>query len=368
MIDNQILIDTINAYNEAGNQCEAAKRLGIARSTLQNRLRQASAAGLDTLALKPVPPGHSIKGISTLYDADGNVRSQWVKTRTNEPSFEDIAEYFKDAFTAIEGSSPSVSEPKHTDEKLLNIYPVADLHVGMLSWAAETGDDYDIKIVEQLTSDNFEQLFQRSPDAKTAMILNLGDYFHANDYKNMTPASGNILDVDSRYQKMIYVGARIMKNLVERALEKHKTVIVRNVAGNHDPASIVALNIALSMYYSGNPRVIVEDSPKQLWAMTFGNVLIGTHHGHKMPPARAAMALACDYSKEWGNSKYRVIYSGHYHNERVVEVGDVRCEQFQTLAAKDEYAASHGYTSGRSLQSITFHETFGEVGRSRVNV
>jgi predicted phosphodiesterase len=368
MIDNQILIETINAYNETGSQVEAAKRLGIARSTLQNRLRQASAAGLDTLALKPVPPGHSIKGISTLYDANGNVTSQWVKTRTNEPSFEDIAEYFKDALSIVNGKSEFVPPPSDSDEDLLNIYPIADLHVGMLAWGEETGEDFDIKIVEQLVYDSFEKLFQRSPNSKTALILNLGDYYHTNDFKNMTPASGNILDVDTRYQKMIYVGARIMKNVIERALEKHETVVVRNVAGNHDPASIVALNLALSMFYSNIDRVIVEDSPKQLWAMSFGNSLVGCHHGHKMKADRAAMALACDYSKEWGDSKYRVIYSGHFHNERVVEVGNVRCEQFQTLAAKDEYAASHGYSSGRSIQSITFHKELGEVGRSRVNI
>lgn len=368
MLDNKTLLETVNAYRESESQSEAAKSLGIARSTLQNRLRLAAKAGLDGSIVTQITPGFSINGVSTLYDADGKIKSQWIKAKPNEPSFEDIAEYFKDAFSALDGNSPSVSYPTHVNSELMNVYPIADPHVGLLSWAAETGEDFDIRIVERLMCDSFDELIKRSPDASIGFIENLGDFFHGNDYKNMTPASGNILDMDTRYQKMIYVGARILKNMVERALEKHETVIVRNVAGNHDPASMVALNISLSMFYSNNPRVIIEDSPRQLWAMRFGNTLIGCHHGHTMKPERAAMALACDYSKEWGESKFRVIHSGHIHHEKVIEVGNVRCESFETLAAKDAYAAEHGYVAGRSIQAITFHKERGEIGRSRVNV
>ncbi len=361
------LINAVNAYNETGSQREAAKKLGIPRSTLRDRLRKASLSGLDDLALQKAPFGHSIKGISTLYDSEGNIKSQWIKTRTNEPSYEDLAGYFMSAFADINGKSIATPAPL-VDTDLMNVYPIADLHVGMLSWAEETDEDYDIRIVERLTYDVFGRLLKRSPNAGIALIEQLGDFLHSNDYKNMTPTSGNILDLDTRYQKMIYVGARILRNVIELALDKHETVIVRNVAGNHDPASMVALNVALSMYYSSNPRVIIEDSPKQLWAMTFGNTLIGCHHGHSMKPERAAMALACTYSEEWGRCKFRTIHSGHIHHTKVIEVGNVLCESFETIAAKDSYAASHGYVAGRSLQAITYHRELGEVGRSRVNI
>lgn len=356
--DNEIL----NAYNETGSKSAAARLLGLPRSTYRHRFDKINES---STFLEDASIEH---GFPT-----GAVSEYWVKSGSGsfrvkmEKHQEDIVEYFKQAFLDLKDKS-TVSTPPIVDADLMNVYPIADLHVGMLSWSAETDEGYDIRIVEHLAYDSFEKLFQRSPNASIALIEQLGDFFHSNDYKNMTPASGNILDVDTRYQKMIYVGARIMKNVIERALEKHEKVIVRNVAGNHDPASMVALNIALSMYYDNNHRVIIEDSPRQLWAMLFGNTLIGCHHGHMMKADRAAMALACSYPEEWGKSKFRTIHSGHIHHTKVIEVGNVLCESFQTLAAKDSYAASHVYISGRSLQSITIHKELGEVGRSRVNV
>ncbi len=43
----------------------------------------------------------------------------------------------------------------------------------------------------------------------------------------------------------------------------------------------------------------------------------------------------------WIAPKYRVFYYGHTHHEAAKEVGDVRVESFQTLAAKDAYAAAN---------------------------
>lgn len=42
-------------------------------------------------------------------------------------------------------------------------------------------------------------------------------------------------------------------------------------------------------------------------------------------------------------------------------------EQHQTLAARDAYASRGGWLSGRSAKVITYHEKYGEVGRSTIN-
>ncbi len=360
--------EAVKAVADYGSQKKAAKALGIARSTLQERLKKAARSGNDGLALKPVPFGHSVRGISTLYDADGIARSQWIKTKVDAVSIEDLAEYFSDAFRSYKGGSPIVLRPQTTDDSLLTVYPITDLHIGMMAWGAETGVDWDMKIAEETALDVYAKLIMQSQPSKTALLVNLGDFFHINDSKNVTPASGHLLDVDSRYQKIIYTGVRIFLKVIEMALGKHERVVVRNTKGNHDSDACVALNVALSLWFSDEKRVTIEDSPRQLWAYAFGNSLLGFYHSHTMKPDRAAMALACEYANEWGKSKYRMMMHGHYHQEMVKEVGNVRVEGFQTLAARDEYAASSGYYSGRSATAITFHELRGEIGRHRVNV
>ena len=57
-------------------------------------------------------------------------------------------------------------------------------------------------------------------------------------------------------------------------MTKHKIVRVRNVAGNHDPHSHVALSCALATFYDDNKRVIIEDSPKAMYYYNFGKNLI----------------------------------------------------------------------------------------------
>ncbi len=78
--------EALAAFETHGNQYTAADALGIPRPTFQNRLRTAIKRGLDQAIVHPAPQGHNIKGVSTLYDADGNVLTQWVKTKADGPS------------------------------------------------------------------------------------------------------------------------------------------------------------------------------------------------------------------------------------------------------------------------------------------
>lgn len=367
-MDIELIRETQEAVAKYGSQTKAAQALGIARSSLQNRLRKAALTGNDGLVFKPVPFGHSVKGVSTYYDADGMPRSQWVKTRTDQINLEDLVEYFKDAFRDYDGSALPVKEPEFVDSSLMTIYPIADLHIGLLSWGAESGMDWDMKIAEKVILDTYSQLISQAQPSETGLLLNLGDFWHVNDSSNATPASKHLLDVDSRYQKIIYTGVQIFLKIIDMALTKHKKVVVRNTKGNHDRDACVALNIALKLWYSKSDNVIIEDGPEQIWAKRFGVNLYGAYHGHTMKPDRAAMNLACEYAELWGKSKFRIMMHGHFHQESTKEVGNVRVMGFQTLAARDEYAASSGYCSGRSATAITLHETRGEIGRNRVNL
>lgn len=50
--------------------------------------------------------------------------------------------------------------------------------------------------------------------------------------------------MDGRYAKMIQVGVKVMRQCIESALAKHKTVRVINVIGNHDHTGAIRLSRA----------------------------------------------------------------------------------------------------------------------------
>ena len=77
--------------------------------------------------------------------------------------------------------------------------------------------------------------------------------------------------------------------------------------------------------------------------------------------------MATDRAKDWGETVHRHWLMGHVHHESKREYAGVTVESFNTLAAKDAYAASGGWRSGRSMQSLVFHRVHGEVARSKVH-
>lgn len=367
-ISDELCIEAVNLVaKHGGHRTKAAAELKIPRTTLVSRLERAAKRGLDGSIPKALPAGMLVKGTSTLYDNEGNQVLQWVKTG-NDLSVEDITAAVKAAFDDYKGHAKPILAPKNIDADLMSVYPIADQHHGLLSWGKETGENYDLEIGSRRLRGCAAKLIAQSPASKQALILNLGDWTHQDDNKNMTPRSGNILDVDGRYFKVLTTGVQLMMDVIELALQKHQNVLVRNLPGNHDPHAAIALTVALASFYAKNPRVTIDTDPSDLFFYRFGATLIGANHGHKMRADRMAMSMATIRRKEWGETKYHWFLFGHIHHETVKEIGDCRVESFQTLAAKDAHAASSGYNSGQSLSSITIHMEDGEIGRHRINV
>jgi predicted phosphodiesterase len=312
------------------------------------------------------PPDHAIKGVSALVDANGRTIQQWIKTR--EQSTDAYVKAIHTAFDRHKGKAQLVPAPAKCERDLLQVYPVADHHLGMRAWALETGENYDLDIAAKRLRACMGRLVAQSPASKQAVIVNLGDYYHADDQRNMTPRSGHILDVDGRYFKVLTTGVQLMIDCIELALAKHQTVLVRNVPGNHDPHASIALTVALKAFFNNNKRVTIDADPSEWFFHRFGQTLIGAHHGHRAKPQNMAMTMACLRREDWGATRYHWLLFGHIHHETAKEVGDVRCESFQTLAAKDAYAAGSGYCSGQSISSITLHREDGEIGRHRINL
>lgn len=352
-----------------GNQRASAKELGWHRSRLRRALAKATSLGLSGYNVDgPLPEGQLLRGVSTLYGADGDIIAQWVKTREDR-NYEEVKEALEDVFDAYKGYSKLPKPPKAVDDELLTVYLLSDHHLGMYAWKPEAGADYDVDIGEQVLRETMTTLVSQAPAAKTAIILNLGDFFHSDSNENRTRRSGNVLDVDTRYARVLEVGVNLLIHTVELALQKHETVIVRNNQGNHDPYASLALTVAIAAFFANNPRVQVNTSPSPFFWHKFGRVFLGSTHGdmikaHDMPGVMAAMQ-----AEVWGTTEHRYIYLGHVHHASKGggERYGATWETFRTLAPKDAWHKQSGYSSGRSMVAITHHKDRGEYMRHTVN-
>ena len=310
-----------------------------------------------------VIPGHYIKAISTNYDADGNIRQQWVKTdKERVDELDRLKEAVIEIVKPCSGMSESVKKPTNTIDDLLVAYPIADVHLGLFSWRDETGVDYDMKICEKILSESMSELVESAPATKVCLIANLADFFHSDSMENKTMRSGNILDVDSRWGKIIQVGVRAYRSVIYTALQKHEKVIVKSAIGNHDDHSSLWLAMLMKAYFENNDRVEIELPLSPFSYHVFGKNLIGITHG-TIKSDRLPGIMATDKAKEWGTTTYRTFWGGHKHHKEVKEHPGCTVELFRAITAPDAWTHESGYRSTRSMEAVVLKASGGEHGR-----
>lgn len=314
---------------------------------------------------RTVPDGFTVRGVSTYYDSKGNPAGQWVKSRVDDERQAQLMAEWIDRLADDVKPLPPVNHPKESDSELLAVIPMGDPHFGMYAWADEAGDDFDLSIADRLQRAVIDRLVSLSPPAAECLMINLGDFFHADNTTNRTPASGHALDVDTRFDKIMQVAEDCMVYCIRRLLDKFGTVHFWSMAGNHDPHCGSPLARILRAYFRDNPRVKIDVKPGKFNYMRFGRVLIGSTHGDMAKPQDLPLLMATDKAQDWGDSHFRYWYVGHVHHKTVKEHPGCVVETCRTLAPRDAWHSGMGYRAGRDMQLIVHHRQFGETVRIR---
>ena len=361
--------ELIELFRAGKTNKAVAEAKGMNIRTVERRRAQLPLKGYspDHDMTRTAPDGFNVKGVSTLYRDDGTVAAQWVKSSADAERREAMMRAAVEAMAAdLPRVKPRKAKGSYLDD-LLTVYPIGDPHIGMVSWPEETGEDWNLKIAEQVHCDAMHELVRAAPKSKQAVVVNLGDLYHRDGATAETPRSKHPLDVDGRFMKMFRVGVMVMRRCIESALEKHESVHVISAAGNHDESSAQALAVLLSVAYENEPRVTVDLSPSVFYYYRWGKVLLGVHHGPTCKIPALPGVMAADRAKDWGECKFRHWLTGHVHHESVKEFPGVTVETFGTLAAKDAYATNGGWRSNRHMQAVVYHRGGWLVARSQVS-
>jgi transposase-like protein len=327
-------------------------------------------AGQEEADTVQMPDPKRIVKRSTLYDQQGKVSQQWITEKQTDAQRQTLWEAFAASLAAdLPRSAPYIRpiDAEPVRDELCACYIIGDHHLGMYSWAAETGADYDIDIASNVLNGAMDTLVRAAPPARRAVIAVLGDFFHYDSNDAVTPAHKNLLDADGRAQKMVEAGVTLLRRAVAAVRVKHPWVHLIGEPGNHDPYSMMFLRVMLSVFFENDKYISVDKAPGHFHYLEFGVNLIGTHHGDKAKMERLPGIMAADMAEAWGRTKHRTWWTGHVHHEQIKEYPGCTVESFGILAAPDAYAANHGYRSKRSMKSIILHVKHGEIARNTVN-
>lgn len=298
----------------------------------------------------------------SFWKKDGQY-SVYYKAEPTQSETDSLIDRVAEAFKDIPAYEPYPLE--FTDNELLSVYALYDLHAGMLADSAETrGPDYDLSLFKSDLLSAIGRLNSRVPSGGHALMIFGGDTLHTNDYTNETPGHKNKLDADSRFEKITDIAIEAICHAIEEVASRNARVSVVVLAGNHDPSSHIVLKAALKQRYRSSDRiqfpVISGAARSDIFWMRHGNTMIAAHHGDKMKPQTLAMICA-DQCAFWSDTRHRVILTGHRHHLRVEDMPGVSHYTMRAFAPCDAYGANFG--GARGLQAMVFDDRQGLIAQ-----
>lgn len=359
-----------------GSANKASKALGCNRKgvdrilkTLEGYAAKAGVAPHRDLTHQTAE-GFEAKRISTAYKEDGSVALQWVIQEPEKVSLKErLALMIDGVKDDLKGFKKPAKEPAKVNADYLAMTMIGDHHFGMLA-DSETkldNDDWDVKIATKVLIDASDRLTNRVGNAEVGVLLNVGDFFHADSSFNTT-TKGTPVDVDTRIGKTFKLAGRLFQILIDKMLLTHKEVVVINVRGNHDSDMACHLSSCLELLYAEEPRVKVLPNYSKFIHFQWHNNLFVFHHGDRMKHEQILQTVIKNLDDEWSQSKNRYCHLGHIHHHTAREIGSMHFEHWGSLTSTDQWHSDSGYGAERSMTAVVYHKDHGEDSRVKITI
>jgi len=368
--------ETCKAVIAHGSNNKAATALGKSRRGIDRIMKRleheaaSNAVAPHKSVDRETMEGFEAKRVSTAYKEDGTVALQWViqepEKRSMKQKLDAMLEGMKDDLSEFK---KPVKAPKKNNADYLAMYMIGDHHYGMLA-DSETkvdDDDWDVKIATKILVESTDRLANRVGNAEVGVLLNVGDFFHADSSANTT-TKGTPVDVDTRIGKTFKLAGRLFQVLIDKMLETHKEVVVINVRGNHDSDMACHLSSCLELLYSKEKRVNVLQNYSKFIHYQWHNNLFVFHHGDRMKHEQILQVVIKNLDDQWSQSKNRYCHLGHIHHHTAREVGSMHFEHWGSLTATDQWHSDSGYGAERSMTAVVYHKDHGEDSRVKIKV
>lgn len=344
---------------------------GMSDSTLRRHYRQAKEfLDIDWRGARPDPASASMTKTTVQYDALGNVLQEWRRLSPDAKQMQDVVAGLCEEVKG-KGKAPKRKQRKTDAKDMLFELDIFDAHVGMYADEKETLDEnYDCDIAAKRMVQAAEGMAARAQRPHKCVLVFGGDMMHSDTRNNQTEASGHILDVDSRYHRVVKYIIAASRDVVQIAASIAEEVEIIVLSGNHSWHSEVWLAQVLEAYYSSCPNVTVQlgNSPRR--HMVFGDNLLVWSHGEKIAANKWAMIIAAEFAKEWGQTKFRHLKMGHVHHKKTIapviidEQSGLLVEYLEALCATDAWHANAGFVgSQKGASAFEYHRKHGLMTR-----
>lgn len=299
-----------------------------------------------------------------------HVRAKFVRSTEQIRSVLVFDEFKKELLEEAKRTAPSYPKIKYShsvdsEDALMYEIDMPDIHFGRLTWAEESGDDYDIKLAYHSVHKVLDELLgwvEGRPIEK--ILLPIGnDFFNVNSKTNTT-VRGTPQQEDTRWSKTFTKGRKLAQEMIEKCVQVAPTEVLI-IPGNHDEEKTFYLGELLTVKYENHPNITVDNSPKTRKYRLYGTNLVGFAHGYDEKLVKLPSLMALDEPKLWGQSEYREFHTGDKHHKfDTSENPGVVIRIIRALAAKDAWTFNNGFVGAvRAAESFLWHPSKGVVAQ-----
>jgi hypothetical protein len=249
------------------------------------------------------------------------------------------------------------------DPHLLMI-SLADVHIGKLTKACETGAEYNVKIAVDRVKEGIEGLLQRSSGFNINKILLIigNDILHT-DTMNSTTTNGTHQNSDGMWHENFLKAKDLIVEVIEKLLPVADIHVIHNQS-NHDFMSGFFLCQCVLAHFRHSKNVTFDSSPAPRKAFMYGTNLIGSTHGDGINPDLLPGLLAQEFSKEWSLCKHRYIFKHHVHHSTKKDYIGVTLQTLRSTSSTDSWHTKSGYTGVPiALEAFLHHPKLGQTAQ-----
>jgi len=319
------------------------------------------------------------RGIKNATDEAGvddkDVKHGWLKTKQaslffKNPNFKveelnEIQRIKDECIKEVKLYAPkyhAIETIKSEDTHLL-VIDIADLHIGKLATAFETGEDYNSQIAVKRAKDGLQGILNKAKGFNIDKVLFVAgnDILHTDNTRRTTTA-GTPQDTDGMWYDNFIMAKNLYIDLLEKLVSFAEVEVVYNPS-NHDLTHGFFLMQLIEAHFSKSTINFNVDL-KHRKAFKYGNNLIGTTHGDGAKIENLPLLLATEFPILWSETKHRYIYSHHVHHKTSKDFIGVTFETLRSPSGSDSWHHKNGYTGvPKAVEGYIHHKEFGQVAR-----
>jgi hypothetical protein len=249
------------------------------------------------------------------------------------------------------------------DGHLLVVDP-ADIHVGKLCRAIETGEDYNEQIAVQRVREGVNGILNKASGFNIDKILLIigNDILHVDTPKSTT-TSGTFQDSSVTWYDAFTAAKKIYIETIE-TLMQIAPVHIQYDPSNHDYTNGFFLADTIYSWFSKCDNVTFNVTPAHRKYTRYFNNLIGSTHGDGAKEQDLPLLMAHEAADSWGQCKHKYIYKHHLHHKTSKDYMGVCVETLRSASGTDSWHHRNGYQHApKAIEGFIHHKEHGQIAR-----